>query len=144
MLPVTLPEHWPPAPEGHPEAPERRAYVARLMGAGLWVRGESAPILAAHWGYAKATIEGDSAEASAFLRAALPNAEDARAQVVALAQSALEDAARETDHTRRAKTKLDAAKVIAQVTGAAAPQRTDVRVLGADGVPFGFEEVPDV
>jgi hypothetical protein len=129
---LTLPTHWPPAPAGKPEAPERRAFIARLMGAGLWVRGESAPQLAAHWGYATKTIEGDSAEASAFLRAAMPAAGDARAQVVAIAQSALEDAAQEKDHSKRAKVKLDAAKVIAQVTGANAPVRQQVQVTDGD------------
>lgn len=130
---MTLPTHWPqPIPAGKPEAPERQAYIAQLMGAGCWVTGKTAPILAAHWGYALSTIEGDSAAASKLLRAVMPSAEDAAALCVALAQSALEDAAQEKDHTRRAKTKLDAAKVIAQVRGANAPQRHVVQQAEGD------------
>lgn len=129
---MTIPAHWPPAPEGHPEAPERRAYVFQLMAACLWVRGESAPILAAHWGYSVKTIEGDSAEASKLLRAAMPAAEDARALVVNLALSAAEDAATIGDASKRSKAKVDAGKLLAQVTGANAPVKHQVQTTDGD------------
>lgn len=129
---MSLPDHWPPAPPGKPEPSARRVYISKLMSRHLWRKGESAGLLAAHWGLGVGTVENDAAETSAAIRAAMPDAAEAKSIVLGLAQSAAEEAARESDPSRRAKTLLDAAKTIAQVTGANAPTKVQVQSDDAD------------
>lgn len=56
----------------HPECPPttmaRLLYVADLMVNGAWVRGDTAPELAAHWGLATSTVEDYSSEASRWVK----------------------------------------------------------------------------
>lgn len=130
MTENVLPPHWPPAPPGRPEPAARRQYITRLMGANLWRRGESAGVLSEHWGLAEGTVENDASEASAAIRAALPDAESALAVVLGLAQTASEDAARCPEPRDAGRLRLGAAKLIADVIGVAAPKKVEVHATG--------------
>jgi len=84
-----------------------------------WVRGKSARLLAAEWGLAVATVEGNAAEAS---RTVTGDADEARRDITVGARKLLRQAVDQERPGDFAKI----ADVWAMVSGAKAPERHEV------------------
>ncbi len=103
-----------------PETVEGRvAYIVGMMERLEWERGKSARILAEQWGLALTTVEGNSAEAS---RRVVASADDVRRDITLGGRTLLRQALIDND----AKAFGIVGKLLADVSGANAPQRSEV------------------
>jgi hypothetical protein len=107
---------------------ERVTHIVGMMERFEWVRGKSAPALAAEWGLAVSTVEHSAAEAS---RRCTGDADEARRDITLGARRLLKSAI-ESDDKQGFK---QVAEVWAMVSGAKAPEKHQVGPL--DGATPG-------
>jgi hypothetical protein len=112
------------------------------MAGGWWVSGQTVHELADTWGLVVAPVKRDAAEASRATREALGDVDELRALVIGLANQARFRAAQETNHAKAGRVLIDAGKLIADITGCAAPKKLDVRnhEAGGDDDPWTVPE----
>lgn len=99
-----------------PTVEERIDHIVGMMERFEWVRGKSAPALAAEWGLATNTVEHAAAEAS---RRCTGDADEARRDISMGARRLLRDAVKNGD----AQAFKQVADVWAQVSGAKAAEK---------------------
>jgi hypothetical protein len=104
-----------------PTVEERIDHIVGMMERFEWVRGKSAPMLAAEWGLATNTVEHAAAEAS---RRCTGDADEARRDISMGARRLLRKAIQDEDD----KAFKNVADVWAMVSGAKAPEKIDARV----------------
>lgn len=107
--------------------PERVAFIAEMMRACTWVRGRSEDDLARLWGMTASGVRNHSAEAARVVRAEIANPDAAVVDVVANAM----DIMRECRDAGDARNAIGALKLVAEVTGAMAPQKHQVESSGS-------------
>lgn len=105
-----------------PTVEERIDHIVGMMERFEWVRGKSAPVLAAEWGLATNTVEHAAAEAS---RRCTGDADEARRDISVGARQLLRKAIRDEDD----KAFKNVADVWAMVSGAKAPEKHQVGAL---------------
>jgi hypothetical protein len=98
---------------------ERVRYIVGLMERLEWQRGKTSRVLAELWGLAVSTVEGNAAEAS---RRIVASAEDVRRDITLGGGRLLREALQAGD----AKAFGIVGKLLADVSGANAPQRSEV------------------
>lgn len=114
-----------PPPRRAPSVEERIEFICELMAQLLWERGKTAKRLAAEWGLAVPTVEGNAAEASRRMTA--DKAEVAR-DVGVIARRALLEAAELRDF-RGVKAMGD---LLLDVSGARAPTKVESTNVNAN------------
>ncbi len=102
-----------------PAVEDRIAHITGMMERLEWQRGKSARKLAEQWGLALPTVEGNAAEAS---RRVMADASEVRRDITLGGRQLLEQALRDND----AKAFGIVGKLLADVSGANAPQRSEV------------------
>lgn len=101
------------------ETAERVERIAEMMRIGVWVRGDSAPMLAREWGLAVATVEGLSAEASRVVAREVRDPEGLKTEVATVLRENLHRASRASEY----KAVASLADVVTKIMGARAPER---------------------
>ena len=99
-----------------------------MMRSLTWKRRDSVATLAKQWGMTEQYIREMSAEASKQVRAEIANPETVQATVCAALDWAIHDAKRKGKHT----SVTQACRVWADITGATAARRLEVRMGRAD------------
>ncbi len=100
---------------------ERVEHIVGMMERLEWVRGKSAPELAAQWGFAVSTIEGHAAEAH---RRVIQDPEDIKRDLITGCRKLFKSAV-DNDEVKDATA---IGGLLASVSGAKAPQKIDATV----------------
>lgn len=134
-----------PVRESEPKRLGKRARVEAcidIMASGSWITGVTSRELAATWGLPLSTVEGDAAEASRRVRAALEDDGTLRAQL----QMTLQTITSRAIGKGELRTAVESVKVLAGITGAEAPKKVELGGSLADflslGMGGGSEEPP--
>ena len=117
---------------------ERVQYIMSLMEAGQFRRGRTYKLLADEWGLSRSTVGHDTAEASRRVRQHIMDPDGIAVDVGVVLSDALFDAVEDAKTYRGGREGLKArdqiiaaAKVLADVSGATAPQKLDVQTSEA-------------
>ena len=108
-----------------PSVEERIDFICELMAQLLWERGKTAKRLAAEWGLAVATVEGNAAEASRRMTA---DKTDVARDIGVVARKAMLEAAEARDF-RGVKAMGD---LLLDVSGARAPTKVENKITGVE------------
>lgn len=119
---------------------ERIDYIVSLMEAGQFRRGRTYKLLAKEWGLARSTVQADTATASHIVRRNMLDPDGCAVDVGVVLSDMLWDAhgeAKDEDlkGTREGQKARDqaiaAAKVLADISGASAPQKHEIQTTEA-------------
>lgn len=121
--------------EGQGEREARLAHICDLMRGLAWKRGKTGPELAAKWGCSLSTVEHLAAEASKRVKAEILDPDRVAVTAAQALEQVLEDALTSpvSDQFRR-RDAIAAAKALAELAGAGAPQRSKVTLDASTGL----------
>lgn len=105
------------------------------MARGEWVTGVTGPELAKKWGVHEVTVGRDAGEASRAIRG-LINVDELRPVLITTLQTILQRTMQTRDHSAA----IAAARTLARIIGAEAPQRVEVAGSLSELLALGFEE----
>lgn len=119
---------------------ERIDYIVRLMESGVFRRGRTYRLLAKEWGLAERTVMDDTAVASHIVRRQILDPDGCAVDVGVVLTDMLWDAKQEAQDASLKGTReglkardqaIAAAKVLADISGASAPQRHEIQTTEA-------------
>ncbi len=109
------------------ETAARVETIADMMRRGLWLRGDSAPLLAEQWGLAIATVEALSAEASRIVAREVQDPKAMRDEVATVLRENLHRASQAGEF----KAVASLGDVVTKILGARAPEKHEHVHAGA-------------